>query len=145
MSDFRPSDRTGTEDAAGDGRKRSRVRTMLDADQTITKLDATADRLNETLDTFAALLVDFTAALEGFNTSIRGFDGTVDNFQGVVEKADGLLSRADLLLAPLAATQQVSDQLRQAGAIAGQVASSAVRKGVAASRGVAAKGQPPRS
>jgi len=54
----------------GDAGRRSRIRTVLDVDQTINKLDATADRLNVTLDTFGALLVDFTAALHQFNESV---------------------------------------------------------------------------
>lgn len=116
--------------------KRQRVRTVLDVDQTITKLDATTDRLNDTLDTFGSLLVDFTAALQEFTVSVRGFNGTVDEFQGVVDKADGLLARADLLLNPLGSAQQLGDQLKAAGAAAGSVAASAVRKGVAVGKGL---------
>lgn len=122
--------------APSTSRTRQRVRTMLDADQTITKLDATADRLNDTLDTFGALLTDFTAALHEFNESVRGFNGTVGEFQGVVDKADGLLSRADLLLTPLANAQQLGDQLKAAGQAAGSVAASAVRRGVAVGKGL---------
>ncbi|GAB3865768.1 hypothetical protein GCM10028801_36790 [Nocardioides maradonensis] len=118
-------------------RRRSRMRTMLDVDQTIVKLDETADRLNETLDTFAGLLVDFTAALREFNTSVAGFNGSVGGFDAVVTKADGLLSRADGLLAPLLAGQQLGDQLKAASAVAGQAATAAVRRGVAAGRGLA--------
>lgn len=121
---------------------RSRMRTVLEVDQTINKLDATADRLNDTLDTFGALLVDFTAALRQFNTSVAGFDATVTDFQTVVERADGLLGRAEALLAPLAATQQVGDQLKAAGQAAGLVASAAVKRGVAASKGLTQRGGP---
>ncbi|MBU2697720.1 hypothetical protein [Pimelobacter sp. 30-1] len=91
-------------------------------------LDATAARLDATLDQLGTVLAELTTAVQEFKTSIAGFDGVVD-------KADGLLARADKLLAPLAATQQVGDQLKVAGALAGQVASAAVKKGVAAAKG----------
>ena len=74
------------------------------------------------------------AALQDFNASVAGFNGTVGEFHTVVDKADGLLGRADRLLAPLAATQQVGDQLKVASQLAGQVASAAVKKGVAAAK-----------
>jgi ABC-type transporter Mla subunit MlaD len=129
-----------------DQRKRSRMRTVLDVDQTILKLDATADRLNETLDTFAGLLTDFTAALREFNASVAGFNGSVEGFDAVVERADGLLARADVLLAPLVAGQQIGDQLKAASAVAGQAATAAVRRSVAAGLGLAGRsGQNDRS
>jgi ABC-type transporter Mla subunit MlaD len=130
-----PSPASGTEAPL-----RSRVRTVLEVDQTINKLDATADRLNDTLDTFGALLADFTAALHQFNSSVAGFNGTVTDFQTVVERADGLLGRAEGLLAPLAATQQVGDQLKAASQAAGLVATAAVKRGVAAGKGLAQRG-----
>lgn len=126
-------------DPIGDAGRRSRIRTVLDVDQTINKLDATADRLNVTLDTFGSLLVDFTAALNQFNESVAGFNGTVGDFQTVVQRADGLLGRAESLLAPLAATQQVGDQLKAASQVAGMVASAAVKRGVAAGKGLTAR------
>lgn len=89
--------------------------------------DATAARLNATLDDLGAVLAELTSAVREFKASVAGFDGTLD-------KADSLLARADKLLAPLAATQQVGDQLKVAGQLAGQVASAAVKKGVAAAK-----------
>lgn len=126
--------------AESEHRRRSRVRTVLDVDQTIVKLDQTADRLNETLDTFGTLLADFTRALNDFNASVQGFNGTVDNFQGVVDKADGIMSRAEVMLAPLVATQQVGDRLKAATSAAGIAASSAVRRGTEMGKGLTGKG-----
>lgn len=92
-------------------------------------LDPTAAaRLDATIDALGVVVSDLAAAVQEFRTAVAGFDGTV-------ERADGLLARADKLLAPLAATQQVGDQLKVAGALAGQVASAAVKKGVAAAKG----------
>lgn len=69
------------------------------------------------------LLVDLTAAVRELNQSVVGLQA---------------------LLAPLAATQQVGDQLKAAGQAAGQVAgvaqmvaSAAVKRGVAAGKGLA--------
>lgn len=80
--------------------------------------------------TLDALLVDLTAAVRELNQSVVGLQG---------------------LLAPLAATQQVGDQLKTAGQAASQaagqaagqvagvaqlVASAAVKRGVAAGKGL---------
>ncbi|KRB79243.1 hypothetical protein ASE01_23315 [Nocardioides sp. Root190] len=113
------------------------------AAQTPATLDATADRLVETLDTLGALLADFTVALHQFNANIAGFNGTVTDFDTVVGRADGLLGRAEGLLAPLAATQQVGDQIKAASQVAGLVASAAVKRGVAAGKGLTQRAATP--
>ncbi len=45
-----------------------------------------------------------------------------------------------MLLVPLAATQQVGDQLKAASQVAGAAASSAVRRGFDVGRGLTGKG-----
>jgi hypothetical protein len=79
---------------------------------------------------------DLSAALREFSASVAAFTAAVADLDRVVERADGLLTRADKLLAPLAATQQVGDQLKVAGQLASQVASAAVKRGVAAAKTV---------
>ncbi len=83
---------------------------------------------------------DLAAALREFSAAVTTFAATVAELDRVVEKADGLVGRADKLLAPLAATQQMGDQLKVAGQlagqVAGQVASAAVKRGVAAAKTV---------
>ena len=79
---------------------------------------------------------DLSAALREFSASVTAFTAAVADLDRVVERADGLLTRADKLLAPLAATQQVGDQLKVAGQLASQVASAAVKRGVAAAKTV---------
>ncbi|MBM0127967.1 hypothetical protein [Pimelobacter simplex] len=79
---------------------------------------------------------DLTDALREFSASVAAFTAAVADLDRVVERADGLLTRADKLLAPIAATQQVGDQLKVAGQLASQVASAAVKRGVAAAKTV---------
>ena len=118
---------------ATETQRRSRMRTVLDADQTILKLDRTADRLNETLDGFGELLGELTVALGEFTTAVQGFASATGDLQVVVDKADALVG-------PLAATAQLGDQLRGvAGQMTGQLtgqAAAAMKKGVQAGKGL---------
>ncbi|WP_408898727.1 hypothetical protein ACJ5H2_06370 [Nocardioides sp. R1-1] len=79
---------------------------------------------------------DLATALRELSGSVAAFSAAVEELDRVVTRADGLLDRAEKLLAPLAATQQVGDQIKVAGQLAGQVASAAVKRGVAAARTV---------
>jgi len=88
----------------------------------------TTARLDATLDDLSAVVAELATAVRGLSDAVAGLDGTAG-------RAERLLGRAERLLAPLTATQQVGDQLKVAGALAGQVASAAVKKGVAVAKG----------
>lgn len=81
-------------------------------------------------------IADLTAALQQLSTTIEGFHHAVIDFNTVIERADPLVARVEVAMAPLAATQQVGDQIKVAGQLAGQVATAAVKRGVAAGKGL---------
>jgi hypothetical protein len=89
-----------------------------------------------TPDATSAQLTELTAALLQLSKTIEGFHHAVIDFNTVIERADALVARAEVALAPLAATQQVGDQIKVASQLAGQVASAAVKRGVAAGKGL---------
>lgn len=96
-----------------------------------TSYDATS-----TPDATSAQVADLTAALQQLSKTIEGFHHAVIDLNTVIERADALVARAEVALAPLAATQQVGDQIKVASQLAGQVASAAVKRGVAAGKGL---------
>ncbi|KRA38067.1 MULTISPECIES: hypothetical protein [unclassified Nocardioides] len=89
-----------------------------------------------TPDAASAQVAELTAALQQLSKTIEGFHHAVIDFNTVIERADALVARAEVALAPLAATQQVGDQIKVASQLAGQVASAAVKRGVAAGKGL---------
>ena len=71
---------------------RSRVKTVLDVDQTLQRVDGVAAEMGPLLESFASALNDFNATLDRFGQSLDRFSNAAETIDATAAKMEPLMN-----------------------------------------------------
>jgi len=79
----------------------SRIKTVLDVDQTLQRVDGVAAEMGPLLEAFATALNDFNATLERFGQSLDRFSNAAETIDETAAKMEPLMSNINKTLESL--------------------------------------------
>lgn len=114
---------------------RSRVKTVLDVDQTLQRVDSVAADMGPLLESFATALNDFNATLERFGQSLDRFSSAAETIDATAAKMEPLmndltktLQSLQVVTSPLAMAREGVRRVRPKDCVIGTAAAPCRRR-----------------